>query len=84
MANVTQPIDLPDWLGCFPQKAVKIIFGVNRVSQRPRRMQQPALRQSVNGDFGDAQINGRFSTLESFFLNLGLPRRLDPNLPELF
>ena len=65
-----QPIDYVDWLGGFPQKAVQIIFGINRMPQRPRRVQQTALGQSVNGDFGDAQINGRFRTLVSFFLNM--------------
>ena len=38
--------------------------------QRPRRVQQTALGQAVNGDFGDAQINGRFRAFVSFFLNL--------------
>jgi hypothetical protein len=59
-----------DWLGGFPQKAVKIVSGINRMPQRPRRVQQTALGQAVNGDFGDAQICGRFRTLVSLFLNM--------------
>jgi hypothetical protein len=33
-------------------------------------VQQTALGQAVNGDFGDPQINGRFRTLETFLLNM--------------
>ncbi|MBU6402316.1 MAG: hypothetical protein KGS61_18520, partial [Verrucomicrobia bacterium] len=52
------------------QKPVEIILGVNRMSQRPRRVKQTPLRQPVNGHHRDAQIKCRFSPLEPFFLKV--------------
>ena len=39
------------------------------MAQRSRRMQQTTLGQSVDGDYGDPQINGRLRAFEAFFLN---------------
>jgi hypothetical protein len=39
------------------------------MTQGPRRVQQTPFGQSVNRDFGDAQINGCFRAFESLLLD---------------
>ena len=62
----------PPWClsrrGVF-QKAVEIILGVNWMSQRPRRVKQTSLGQSVNRDCRHAQVNCGLGAFEAIFFD---------------